>query len=81
MQSFVITFYFNREKINAKVKKSVVGTRTDYIVHPDSAKIVQEFGDKITLFKEDESFSVNISGDETFNNYVNAITNAIRNQD
>jgi two-component system nitrogen regulation response regulator NtrX len=81
MKRFTITFYFNQEEISALVKKSVVGTRTDYTIRPESSRIIQQFGDEITLFKEDENFSVNTSGDGAFDDYVNAITNAIRNQD
>lgn len=81
MKRFTISFYLGQEKINASVKKSVVGTRTDYIVHPDSSALINKFGNEITLFKENENFSVNTSDDELFNDYVNAIATAIQNQD
>lgn len=81
MKRFSITFYLNQKKVIANVKKSVIGTRTDYIVRPDSAEISHRFGKEITLFKEDDNFSVNTSSDGAFNDYVNAVANAIRPQD
>lgn len=78
---FHISFYLHREKVDADVKKSVAGRRTDYTVHPRPDSIARRFGSEVTLFFEDENFSVDQSGDEGFEEYINAIANAIRDRD
>lgn len=81
MKRFIISFYFDNENVEADVRKSVVGTQTDYFVNPKSPKIISQYGHEITLFKENENFSVNTSSDRRYNDYVQALVNAILNQE
>jgi hypothetical protein len=81
METFRITFRYSNADHSASVLRSAAGGRTDYKVYPDSPEIIQKFGNIIIIFKEDENFTVNTSIDKQYTDYVNAITNALRDHD
>lgn len=81
MMNFKVSFLFGNKNEHADVVKSVLGNRTDYKIYPNSPEIIRHFGKEIILFKENDSFSVNTSSDLAYNEYVNAVTNAIRRLD
>lgn len=81
MEKFLISFRYNDQKCTATVTKSSVGRRTDYAVHPTSPLIIARFGSEILLFREEDNFAVNTSKDDSYQDFVDVIATAIRDQD
>lgn len=79
--NFIISFQFANKKEKAEVIKTVFGQRTEYKIMPISMGIVHQFGKEVIVFKEDENFSVNTSGNEAYNDFLNIVTNAVRDQE
>lgn len=80
MEKFMIIFNYNDTEYTATVTKSTVGTKTDYAIRPTSPLIISRFGGHITLFEEDGNFAINTAKDDAYNDFVDVLTNAIRDQ-
>lgn len=80
-REFEITFQYGNRNAPARVIKSVAGKEIQYIIYPLSPYIIREFGAKLTLFKEDDNFSITTSEDPAYKDYVNKIAAAIQDQD
>lgn len=77
----MITFKYNDEEFTATVTKSTAGRRTDYAVRPTSPLIIKRFGSEIILFREENDFAVNTSKDDSYQDFIDVLATAIREQD
>lgn len=81
MQKFMIKFSYNDQEFTATVTKSSVGDRIDYAVRPTSPLIISRFGGEIMIFRENNNFAVNTSKDDSYKDFIDVLSNAIRLQD
>lgn len=77
----MISFSYNNNRYKAAVVKSGLGIRTDYAVRPTDPSIVRKFGRQTLVFRENGQFNCDALIDAQFPDYVDALVNAIRDQD
>lgn len=80
-KEFRISFQYRSRPYQARVVRNTAPGRVDYAVRPKATLLVREYGRQILIFKENGVFrctcQVNLNSPE----YVQALINAIQDQD
>jgi hypothetical protein len=80
-REFKILFEYNRRYYRARVVKSAEGERMSYAIRPNSLSLAKGYGPQTLIVKENNRFSCEGQINVNTPDYVNALVDALKEQD